>query len=251
MAINTLSRTTPAAGHTDTRHVATAHAAQTQPATARTAAVPSAAAHSAADHAAAHLDTVSARGFALYIGLSEKLAAENETTLRQVAEALNRTLQELVPNAGSHAVVALAPKTAQGSDVDLVRLALSEPEITERRKARKNRQRTAAVVIDFGRKQVLLDGEKAQLTFREFELLKFLVLRESLTVSRAELVEGLWADATEAPNNRTIDVHVRRLRAKLGDYEDIILTVRGKGYRFERHADVSIIVPHSQSPDKY
>ena len=53
------------------------------------------------------------------------------------------------------------------------------------------------------------------------------------------------------PNARTIDVHVRRLRAKLGDYEEIVRTVRGSGYRFDRHADVVISYPTSPSPDRF
>ncbi|NLA65651.1 MAG: winged helix-turn-helix transcriptional regulator, partial [Leucobacter sp.] len=91
------------------------------------------------------------------------------------------------------------------------------------------------------------------LTFREFELLQFFVLREGRTVSREQLIESLWADAPEeeTPNERTIDVHVRRLRVKLAHYQDIIRTVRGTGYRFDRHADVSILPLSGPSPDIY
>ena len=99
------------------------------------------------------------------------------------------------------------------------------------------------VVIDISRKRVLLDGETAALTYKEFELLQYLVLREGKTIERAQLIAALWADAVEGedvPNERTIDVHVRRLRSKLGGYEDIVRTVRGAGYRFDRHADVVI-----------
>ena len=70
----------------------------------------------------------------------------------------------------------------------------------------------------------------------------------------SELVSALWqASADEdAPGERTIDVHVRRLRAKLGRHEDIVRTVRGVGYRFDRHADVSIRYGHgTPSPDRF
>ncbi|MCB1280374.1 MAG: winged helix-turn-helix domain-containing protein, partial [Salinibacterium sp.] len=88
------------------------------------------------------------------------------------------------------------------------------------------------------------------LTYKEFELLRFLVTREGRTIPRAELLAGLWgADDLEKPNDRTIDVHVRRLRSKLGAYEDIIRTVRGVGYRFDRHADVSVRHATTPSPD--
>ena len=72
-------------------------------------------------------------------------------------------------------------------------------------------------------------------------------------LERTELVSSLWshADGDDAPGERTIDVHVRRLRSKLGRYEDIVRTVRGIGYRFDRHADVSIRQATTPSPDLY
>jgi len=79
---------------------------------------------------------------------------------------------------------------------------------------------------------------------------QFLVLREGQTVNRELIIEALWAEGDEdAPVARTIDVHVRRLRSKLGRYEDIVRTVRGVGYRFDRHADVTIHYGVAQSPD--
>ena len=77
---------------------------------------------------------------------------------------------------------------------------------------------------------------------------------EGSTIERAELVSSLWRASSdeEAPGERTIDVHVRRLRAKLGRYEDIVRTVRGVGYRFDRHADVVIRYSHgTPSPDRF
>ena len=105
-------------------------------------------------------------------------------------------------------------------------------------------------MVDLSRKRVLLDDEQAALTYKEFELLQYLVLREGNTIDRTELIGALWAaEDDEAPNERTIDVHVRRLRAKLGGYEDIVRTVRGVGYRFDRHADVSVRHASAPSPD--
>ena len=97
---------------------------------------------------------------------------------------------------------------------------------------------------------MLLDGSTASLTYKEFELLQYLVLREGRTIDRGEIISALWAAGdAEIPNERTIDVHVRRLRSKLGDFEDIVRTVRGVGYRFDRHADVSIRQASTPSPD--
>ncbi|NYI41303.1 helix-turn-helix domain-containing protein [Demequina lutea] len=79
------------------------------------------------------------------------------------------------------------------------------------------------------------------------------MLREGRTIDRSEIIATLWGDSDddETPNERTIDVHVRRLRSKLGVYEDIVRTVRGTGYRFNRHADVIIRYAPTPSPDMF
>lgn len=196
------------------------------------------------------------RGFALYVGIDEAKAAADGVSLSTLVEALRRTLGELAPHAETYATVALAPVGAGGRDVDVVRLALHEPSAVARTK-----QDTPAddhvpggVTVDISRKRVFIDGESAAFTFKEFELLQYLVLREGRTIERSELVDSLWNSGSdeEAPGERTIDVHVRRLRAKLGRYEDIVRTVRGVGYRFDRHADVVIRYGHgTPSPDRF
>ncbi|WP_125132889.1 winged helix-turn-helix domain-containing protein [Microbacterium sp. 10M-3C3] len=197
------------------------------------------------------------RGFALYVGIDEDKAAADGVSLPQLVEALRRTLAELAPSAQTHATVALAPVGAGGRDVDVVRLALHEPSAVARTKPEPEEDEDRApggVVVDISRKRVLLDGQSAAFTFKEFELLQYLVLREGRTIDRSELVASLWQGAgeDEAPGERTIDVHVRRLRAKLGAYEDIVRTVRGVGYRFDRHADVVIRYGHgTPSPDRF
>jgi DNA-binding winged helix-turn-helix (wHTH) protein len=197
------------------------------------------------------------RGFALYVGLDEEKAAEAGVSLSAIVEALRRTIHELVPAAETHATVALAPVGAGGRDVDVVRRALHEPAATARAQAvesQETEEPRGGVVVDISRKRVVVDGDSAGLTFTEFELLQYLVLREGRTIERAELVASLWSatDGEDAPGERTIDVHVRRLRAKLGVYEDIVRTVRGAGYRFDRHADVAIRFGHgTPSPDRF
>ncbi|TQJ30971.1 winged helix-turn-helix domain-containing protein [Microbacterium sp. SLBN-146] len=197
------------------------------------------------------------RGFALYVGFDEAKVAASGVSLGTIVEALRRTLSELAPTAETYATVALAPVAAGGRDVDVVRLALHEPSAVARTKQEESAEEDRApggVVVDISRKRVLIDGESAAFTFKEFELLQYLVLREGRTIERAELVSSLWQGSTddEAPGERTIDVHVRRLRAKLGRYEDIVRTVRGIGYRFDRHADVSIRYGHgTPSPDRF
>ncbi|MET1043889.1 MAG: winged helix-turn-helix domain-containing protein, partial [Microbacteriaceae bacterium] len=196
-----------------------------------------------------------ARGFVLYVGLDEAKAAAAGTDLGAIVDALKKLTAALAPDSETHAAIALAPQGSGGRDVDVVRLALQDPAAVAKR-----RQATAeptvektrgGVVVDLSRKRVVLDGEAAPLTYKEFELLQYLVLREGRTIERLELIHALWSDGDDgdAPNERTIDVHVRRLRSKLGAYEDIVRTVRGVGYRFDRHADVSIRHSTTPSPD--
>jgi DNA-binding winged helix-turn-helix (wHTH) protein len=193
-----------------------------------------------------------ARGFALYVGVDEEKARAAGVDLPALVDALRRLTAELVPSAETYAAVALAPAGAGGRDVDIVRRALADrvPAATQP-EAPTTRRRTG-LTLDLGRKKLRIDGETAPLTYREFELLQFLVLREGRTVTRTEIIDSLWADAEgEVPNERTIDVHVRRLRAKLGEYGEVIRTVRGGGYRFDRHADVVIRYGETPSPDRF
>lgn len=196
-----------------------------------------------------------ARGFVLYVGLDEKKAAAAGIDLGRLVSELKRVTAELAPGSETHAAVALAPAGAGGRDVDVVRLALQDPAALARyRRTEEPAEKIVpGVVIDISRKRVVLDGETAALTYKEFELLQYLVLREGRTIDRSELITSLWADGADddgdVPNERTIDVHVRRLRSKLGGYEDIVRTVRGAGYRFDRHADVSIKYSSAPSPD--
>src|SRR5690554_6974850 len=197
-----------------------------------------------------------ARGFVLYVGVDEFKAASAGVDLSQLVAALKKLTTELVPGAETHAAVALAPAGAGGRDVDVVRLALQDPSALARHRQQEpeaEEEFRHGVIIDLTRKQVSLDGQPAGLTYKEFALLQYLVLREGRTIHRAELIADPWAadEAEDVPNERTIDVHVRRLRSKLGGYEDVVRTVRGVGYRFDRHADVSVRHTSTPSPDLF
>jgi DNA-binding winged helix-turn-helix (wHTH) protein len=195
-----------------------------------------------------------ARGFVLYVGVDELKAAAAGTDLAEIVAALRALAKELVPTSETYAAVALAPRGAGGSDVEVVRLALQDPSALakHRQQPEPEMKPRGGVVVDLSRKRVVLDDETAALTYKEFELLQYLVLREGRTIDRAELISSLWTVGDDdAPNERTIDVHVRRLRSKLGSYEDIVRTVRGAGYRFDRHADVAIRHTTTPSPDVF
>ncbi|TFB67761.1 winged helix family transcriptional regulator [Cryobacterium glaciale] len=196
-----------------------------------------------------------ARGFVLYVGIDEAKAAAAGTSLNRIVEALKALAADIAPSAETYAAVALAPEGAGGRDVDVVRLALQDPAALAAHRAEPEEldRARSGVVVDISRKRVILDNETAALTYKEFELLQYLVLREGRTIDRAEIIASLWnsADEEDTPNERTIDVHVRRLRSKLGRYEDIVRTVRGVGYRFDRHADVAIRQSTTPSPDLF
>ncbi len=245
--------TVETAPYTPARRLATTAASAAPAAAAPAASAPAAA---AAPKIRAVPNGTEARGFVLYVGIDEAKAAAAGTDLGRIVEALKRLTAELAPAAETYAAVALAPEGAGGRDVDVVRLALQDPAaIAKHRHVADEEDEDRAsggVVVDISRKRLVLDNQPAALTYKEFELLQYLVLREGRTIERAELIASLWSAADdEVPNERTIDVHVRRLRAKLGRYEDIVRTVRGVGYRFDRHADVSIRHASAPSPDLF
>ncbi len=90
-----------------------------------------------------------------------------------------------------------------------------------------------ALVVDRAAHRVTVDGAEVELTATEFKLLRTLLEREGRVQSRAQLLETVW-HAQPDIQTRTVDMHVQRLRQKLGKAGDCIETVRGAGYRFRR-----------------
>ncbi|WP_125100498.1 winged helix-turn-helix transcriptional regulator [Leucobacter chromiireducens] len=91
----------------------------------------------------------------------------------------------------------------------------------------------AGVVIDESNFTARLFGRPLDLTYKEFELLHFLAGHPGRVFTREQLLSEVWG-TDYFGGTRTVDVHVRRLRAKLGDHEGLISTVRGVGYGFAR-----------------
>ena len=85
------------------------------------------------------------------------------------------------------------------------------------------------VIIDTGRREVRLGDDVVALTSREFDLLAYLALNSGLALSRQQLLDGVWGEGWYG-DERTVDVHVRQLRKKLGDGLPLT-TVWGVGYR--------------------
>jgi DNA-binding response OmpR family regulator len=92
--------------------------------------------------------------------------------------------------------------------------------------------RQGDVVIDESTYTAKIKGRSLDLTFKEFELIKFLAQHPGRVFTRAQLLQEIWG-YDYFGGTRTVDVHIRRLRAKLGpEFESIIGTVRNVGYRF-------------------
>ena len=92
--------------------------------------------------------------------------------------------------------------------------------------------RSGEVVIDEDSYTAKIKGRSLDLTFKEFELLKYLAQHPGRVFSRSQLLQEIWG-YDYFGGTRTVDVHIRRLRSKLGpEFEAIIGTVRNVGYRF-------------------
>lgn len=87
------------------------------------------------------------------------------------------------------------------------------------------------VIVDRGRHRATVHGKPLELTRSEFRLLDTLIRQPGRVFQRSELIDAALGEDTMVME-RTIDVHIRALRRKLGDYADVIETVRGVGYRF-------------------
>ncbi len=94
----------------------------------------------------------------------------------------------------------------------------------------------SGVVIDEASYSAKVHGRPLDLTFKEFELLRFLATHPSRVFTREQLLSEVWG-YDYFGGTRTVDVHVRRLRAKLGELDSLIGTVRNVGYRFNVYED--------------
>ena len=88
------------------------------------------------------------------------------------------------------------------------------------------------LIIDLAGREVYVDGEKASMTPKEYDLLFFLVKNKNLALSRDKLLEEVWGYDFFG-DDRTVDTHIKMLRNSLGQYRKFIVTLRGMGYKFE------------------
>lgn len=102
-----------------------------------------------------------------------------------------------------------------------------------------SRVQTSGITIDEASYSAKVHGRPLDLTYKEFQLLHFFATHPSRVFTREQLLSEVWG-YDYFGGTRTVDVHVRRLRAKLGDLEQLIGTVRNVGYRFNVHDDESL-----------
>ncbi|MBU4213516.1 MAG: winged helix-turn-helix domain-containing protein [Actinobacteria bacterium] len=162
------------------------------------------------------------RGFVLSVDLSAVEDQDPAEVLRVVA-TLAELAGEWFPQARARAVVSSPGQPTRSLPSDRTstfrdRLDRLAPE--------------ADVVVDPLRRTVTASGRHIELTAQETALLVHLARAEGRTVPRAELLEAVWHGHELSAGTRTIDVHVRRLRAKTG-LADLVATVWGVGYRID------------------
>ena len=106
--------------------------------------------------------------------------------------------------------------------------------VLRRCRPRQNREILAAgnLVVDLVEHTVMAEGERIALTFKEFELLRLFLSSPGVAFTREKLLSSIWGTEYTG-ETRTVDMHIRTLRQKLGSYGSMIETVRNVGYRLE------------------
>lgn len=88
------------------------------------------------------------------------------------------------------------------------------------------------LTVDLDGRSVSVNGERVNMTPKEYELLFFLVQNRNIALSRQQLLEAVWGFEFFG-DDRTVDTHIKMLRNSLGEYRKYIVTLRGVGYKFE------------------
>ncbi|MGI6721677.1 MAG: response regulator transcription factor [Anaerovoracaceae bacterium] len=96
-------------------------------------------------------------------------------------------------------------------------------------------QKFGGLEVNIPARTVTVDGERVELTPKEYDLLFYLVKNKNIALSRDKLLSDIWGYDFFG-DDRTIDTHIKNLRNNLGQYRDYIVTLRGVGYKFEVEA---------------
>jgi len=126
---------------------------------------------------------------------------------------------------------------------DYVTKPFSPKELVARIKAITKRSEVETSVYEVGgirlddiAHDVYIDNKKIYLTPKEYDLLKYFIDNKNIALSRENLLSNIWGYDFYG-DDRTVDTHVKTLRKHLGKYKDMIITVRGMGYKFQNEKD--------------
>lgn len=106
--------------------------------------------------------------------------------------------------------------------------------VVNRRKAPETEDviRYKGLEINFAAREVTIDGKKVQMTPKEYDILFYLARNMNIAMSREKLLEEVWGFDFYG-DDRTVDTHIKMLRNSLGPYRNLIVTLRGMGYKFD------------------
>jgi len=104
--------------------------------------------------------------------------------------------------------------------------------ITNRKKTNNDKYTYQTLVVDYLGHKVTIDNKELKLTPKEYELLTYFIENKGIAVSRETLLSKIWGYDFFG-EDRTVDTHIKMLRNNLDNYRDLIVTVRGVGYKFE------------------
>jgi DNA-binding response OmpR family regulator len=170
----------------------------------------------------------------IFLDARRDLAAAKSLAKILVATGLSAPLILVVTEGGLAAISAewgasdIVVEGAGPAELDArIRLAIGKAKEREG----SDKIHASGVIIDEASYSAKVNGRPLDLTYKEFELLRFLAQHPGRVFTREQLLSEVWG-YDYFGGTRTVDVHIRRLRAKLGDLEALIGTVRNVGYRF-------------------
>ena len=92
--------------------------------------------------------------------------------------------------------------------------------------------RLKGLTLDYTSRKLYIDGAEKDLTYKEYELLVYLIENRNIALTRNQILSAIWGYDYYG-DDRTLDTHIKMLRGCLGPYRDLITTLRGVGYRFD------------------
>jgi hypothetical protein len=193
-----------------------------------------------------------AAGCVVHVARDEAAAAEQKAEVRPEVVFLHNLpagaagrLRRFPPHIDAVFCFLLPPEDLPGFEAaggdDFIALPLRAAEVEARVRLWRWRReqlgaegvlRAGPLVLDLANYRVTVEGAPVTLTYKEYELLCLLMRRRGQVLTRDQILDLIWGPDYYG-GNRTVDVHIRRLRQKLPEVEELISTVHGMGYRFE------------------